>query len=139
MVNSRQTILVTGGSGFIGSNFIRYVLGAEAMIVTHSFVEILPAGSNSAASLNRTPSMSLSILPRKRMWTDRFWMPVHLCARTSSGPSACSILHANTECRAMFRYRLTRFTAASGLKAVFAKTLRSIRPTLTRRRRRLRI
>ena len=29
MGDSPQTILVTGGSGFIGSNFIRYVLGAE--------------------------------------------------------------------------------------------------------------
>jgi dTDP-glucose 4,6-dehydratase len=30
MADSPKTILVTGGSGFIGSNFVRYVLGAEA-------------------------------------------------------------------------------------------------------------
>ena len=45
MGDSPQTILVTGGSGFIGSNFIRYVLGAETDVRVINYDLLTYAGN----------------------------------------------------------------------------------------------
>ncbi len=45
MGKSGQTILVTGGSGFIGSNFIRYVLGSEADVLVINYDLLTYAGN----------------------------------------------------------------------------------------------
>jgi dTDP-glucose 4,6-dehydratase len=45
MAGSPKTILVTGGSGFIGSNFVRYVLGAEADVRVINYDLLTYAGN----------------------------------------------------------------------------------------------
>ena len=45
MADSPKTILVTGGSGFIGSNFVRYVLGAEADVRVINYDLLTYAGN----------------------------------------------------------------------------------------------
>jgi dTDP-glucose 4,6-dehydratase len=42
---NRQNVLVTGGAGFIGSNFIRYLLGAEPAVRVINLDALTYAGS----------------------------------------------------------------------------------------------
>ena len=67
-----QNILVTGGAGFIGSNFVRYLLGADRQVMIVNLDALTYAGSLENLKNLPTPmkkqSMSKEFL-RKTTWT----------------------------------------------------------------------
>jgi hypothetical protein len=110
-----MTMLVTGGAGFIGSNFIRHMLAEhpDTRIVNldaltyagnpeslrdvadnpnYTFVRATSATpARSRPSFRTTRSRPSSTSPRRATSTARSPTAPPLCGRMSSGPSPCSI------------------------------------------------
>jgi len=113
-------ILVAGGAGFIGSNFVRYILGAHAdgsvvnvdkLTYAGNLANLADvAGTPGTASNGRTsatrrkcrgssrrrgPRRS-STSPPRRTWTAASTTRRSSCGRTSSGPRSCSTRRGRT-------------------------------------------
>ena len=101
---SMKNILVTGGAGFIGSNFVRHLLGQHADVEVINFDKLTYAGNlenlqdlaaDAALSFRQgghlqpgrtgegharlTTSIPSSILPQSPMWTGASWAERCLC------------------------------------------------------------
>ena len=150
-------LLVTGGAGFIGSSFVRYVLRTRRDIEVLNLDLLTYAGNlrnleeiaddprygfirgdiadpkKVARSFRSIPSMRSSTSQLKHMWTDLLWIRPHSSARTSKELAAFWNRRDSIKFPDSFRSRPMKFTAALDRPVRFAKTVLSTQAALTPR------
>ena len=140
-------LLVTGGCGFIGSNFIRYLLDTDPSVAVINFDQLTYAGNlDNLADLANHPryrfvhgdiadrqavngvlagaSRASSTSPPRATWTAASRIRARSYGPTWSGRRCCWTPPANSTCRVTCRSPPTRSTAASGRPAASPKKRR---------------